>query len=99
MVLQVSDLTSMSGQNSHASKPSPHWFSSPHSSKIGPGRPLAHSSFVSLMEMETVHKVINDLTLHEGIGKWAARAPHRRRMGNLLCLDVVLSCFSVIFVY
>ncbi len=50
---------------SHPSTPS-HW------SKVGGARPApAHSSFVSLMQLDAIHKVVSDLTLHEGVGKWA----------------------------
>ncbi|EUB59493.1 Tripartite motif-containing protein 9 [Echinococcus granulosus] len=47
-----------SGQ-SHPSTPA-HWVKSRSAH-------LAHSSFVSLMQLDAIHKVISDLTLHEGI--------------------------------
>uniref|UniRef100_A0A0R3VVY4 Fibronectin type-III domain-containing protein n=1 Tax=Taenia asiatica TaxID=60517 RepID=A0A0R3VVY4_TAEAS len=50
--------TTTSGQ-SHPSTPA-HWVK-------GRSAPLAHSSFVSLMQLDAIHKVISDLSLHEGI--------------------------------
>ncbi|VDL99549.1 unnamed protein product [Schistocephalus solidus] len=52
------------------------------------GRPVANSSFLSLMETEAVHKAIADLSLHEGIVPPAPsfRAEECLAEGNIMTL-------------
>lgn len=88
-----------SSTQSHPSTPS-HWPKGSNGGADGSGgRALdAHSSFVSLMQLETIHKVVSELTLHEGIGKWAngLRTNTVSNIGKLM-LSVLAFAFILFF--
>ncbi|VDD74624.1 unnamed protein product [Mesocestoides corti] len=60
-VTQYCPLTQQPTTSSQSHPPTPsHW-------SKGRSAPLAYSSFVSLMQLDAIHKVVSDLTLHEGL--------------------------------